>query len=95
MSAGQSMNLACLECGGTHATVRLLIKLKDHCICTECVDLCHEIAHEGDTTSTIATADLEALRAKARLADLAKIWIDGVRNAVQHADGEISKGGAT
>ena len=95
ISASTRPTLKCLECGKEHGEVRKLVALTKHFICNECVDLCHEICHEGDTTSTIATADLEALRAKAEQAAQARFWIENVRRAVQQADEQISKRGTS
>ena len=82
--------IRCCGCGKHLIDVRKMISITNALsICDECIDLCHEIAHEEGGLSTIATSDLEALRAKAHQADLARIWIDGVRSAVQHADAAL------
>ena len=45
------MKIMCYDCGSRVEDVRKMIALRDdRFICNECVDLCHEICHEGGTS---------------------------------------------
>jgi|GEM_PF-4808876 len=85
------MNLKCAGCGKAHQEVRLLVALTDTLhICNECVDLCLEICADktygGDGFVRIATKELESLRKQVHQAEMTKIWISSVRDAMDRAD---------
>ena len=90
--------LHCCACGKSQMDVKILVAVDPRSkilICNECVDMCHEIAHESDGMVNVSIAELEELRRKANdIGLLAKdrYWIECIRNAVERADAAYKAG---
>ena len=92
MTRPVKLKISCCGCRKPVEEVRKMIAMNDGItICDECVDICHEIAHEGGGVSTIATSELVSLRAQAQQAALGRIWIQAVRATVKRADDNLNQ----
>lgn len=77
----------CIECGKTHHEVlRLVCLSKNLLLCSECIDIAHEVAHEHEGTIKIGVAELETLRRNSFIGANAATWVNLVRQAVDQAD---------
>lgn len=86
-----SLSFKCNECGKSGTEVpRLVVLSKNLQLCSECIDIAHEVAHEPEGTVKISVAELETLRRNSFIGANAATWVQLVRRAVEQADKSLA-----
>lgn len=81
----------CCECGKEGAEVLRLVALsKKVLLCSECIDIAHEVAHENEGVVKITASELETLRRNSFIGANAATWVRLVRRAVEQADKSLA-----
>jgi len=81
----------CILCGKQdHEVLRLVCLSKELLLCSECIDIAHEVAHEKEGTVKVSVSDLETMRRNSFIGSQAATWVNLVRRAVDEADRSLS-----
>jgi ATP-dependent protease Clp ATPase subunit len=82
--------IKCVGCGRNQDEVQKIVAFGNGVyICDECINLCVELVHGKDGLVEVAASELEKLRNEASQAQIARIWIDGVRKSIAEADAAL------